>query len=184
MPFRVPEYESAFRRFVERTVDALAEADPILGQVQRVKSSGPLDFAPAQPGPTRRDSMGRDSTEQQVVEAQLIGAELAGEIQSLLDTDVGAFQASVAAAAEGYIREAKALMYAEISRAAQAEGNVVDLGGEPLNWDRVLDMYEQVRWGAQRQFRQVRQPFGQRRARERFCRQLFSCCRSQSRTPS
>lgn len=142
MPFRLPQYESAFRRFVERTVDALAEADPILGQVQRVKSSGPLDVAPAGDGSTEPASM-----EQQVREAQLIGAELAGDIQSLIDTDVDAFQDSVAAAGEAYIRQAKALMYTEISRVARAEGNIVDLGGEALSWDRVLDMYEQVRWG-------------------------------------
>jgi hypothetical protein len=123
MLFQQPEYEAAFRRLVEREVDAYVNADPILSRINRVRIPGPVAVQAGQ-APAR--------------ETERVGAEIQAAGQAVLDGDPVVLKELIASAAEQYMRAIKMMAYSQARK--------LNPNGQPLTWDLIIDFWEQEDW--------------------------------------
>lgn len=131
--FKLIEYAVAERRFIGRTLDALARArDPLLARVQVERTSR-----------MPRTQITTDSGEVIEQEPVEIRTKLTQSPEDIIDGKLEALLVSLDQAAEEYSEQFGRHFYGQLSRITEATGNVVDAAGRPF-FDSLYEMYEKI----------------------------------------
>ena len=132
----VPEYDRAARRFLDLAIRAMMRAkDPFYAQLRFVE----VEHVPAaQP---RTDSDGDGTLGYQAIDLVASFVLSQGEIvQGRLD---GVYLA-VDTIADQMLSGFMSAMFSHVARVCDAAGNTIDYSGRPLDWDLLIDAFEQT----------------------------------------
>ncbi len=141
MPFELTEYERAFVAFLSQATDALVDEDPVLGQIKRVKTSGPLaSKLESEPGPPTEPPSEDKAV---VLDAQLIQVEHEHDVPALMNGDAESLQAAIAAGADSVIQQQKTILYEHVELLGARAGRRVQARGRDLAQPR-MDSHQQT----------------------------------------
>lgn len=131
------ELDRAMVRFVSEAVDARMAEDPILGRLRRL----PL------PEGVTGVSVEVDQT---AVDSPSIPLSHGDSVMSddMIQGNFEELHRIVLNMAESFLDQYLPGLFQHIDTAVESVGNSLDLSGEELSWDRILDAYELVEWTA------------------------------------
>ena len=131
-----PDYMEAASEFFRDAVNStMTQLDPNYGALRRV---------PMPEGVSSISVQVADSETPSPVVAMSQPVEVVRD--DVIAGNLEAFHNIVAAVAGSHLETFMTAFYAHLGDAVAAVGNSVDLSGEKLAWDRILDLYEQIEW--------------------------------------
>jgi hypothetical protein len=137
VPFRLPEYEDAYKRFAGDALDALARArDPLLREIRVERVSG----APAS-RIVARDGMDVD------LSSSPIGTEHSIDFPDVVAGDLERLVIEVDRGSEQLTKQMADQLFEVLGKVTAATGNVLDAKGAKFSWDLVLECLEMTEWG-------------------------------------
>jgi hypothetical protein len=132
--FALHEHESATRRFISNTINALIRAkDPVLSTIPTVRTDRILGT---------QNTMGSG----EVVDGPPMESAMTLTIQTkdVVEGDIGGFIASLDAAAEEGVGPLVRQIFDRIGKLAQGAGTSIHAAGAPVSWDLVLRGFEVI----------------------------------------
>lgn len=130
-----PELDRAMVRFVSEAVDARMAEDPILGKLRRLPLPEGVVGVSVEVDQTSLDSPSI---------ALSHGASVMTD--DLIQGNFEELHRIVLDMAESFLGQYLPGFFQHIETAVESVGNSLDLSGEDLSWDRILDAYERVEW--------------------------------------
>jgi len=129
-----PELDGAMLRFVSDAVDSQMAEDPIYGQLRRM----PL------PEGVTAVSVEVDQT---TVDSPPVPMQHSNSLTTdFVDGNFEELHRIVLEMAESFLEQYLPAFFQHVETAVETVGNSLDLSGEKLGWDRLLDAYELVEW--------------------------------------
>lgn len=133
---QTPDYNDAVENFVQRGVQALmSAANPIYGSLRHARL--PEGVAGVR---VEVDDVAISSPTVHMQEMVEISRE------DVVSGNLNRFHEVLAQIANSHLQQFMVRFFEYVGDAAEAVGNSVDLDGQSLTWDHVLDWYQQVEW--------------------------------------
>lgn len=131
-----PELDHAMVHFVSDAVDARMAEDPIYAQLRR---------RPLPEGVTGASV----EIEQIALDSPSVPMEHSDSVTTadMVEGNFEELHRIVLAMAESFLDQYLPAFFQHVETAVESVGNSLDLSGEELGWERILDAFEQVEWG-------------------------------------
>ena len=130
----MPEYAHAYVQFLAGAYAGFLEADPVLGKIEQVPTTGTLDHAYV---------AGDGST--MTTEGAVVRVEHAITWDAVIDGDLDDLTTSIGAGALQCVEQHLAYLVEYVQSLTQQTGNVVDAKGM-ATWDAILAAFDKVEW--------------------------------------
>jgi hypothetical protein len=127
----IPAYDHALHDFMTSVVEGMRGVDPLLGVI-RSRQSGHAGPVRNVPGPEPVDHVLTTFEDEVAIHKDVIRG-----------TDVEQFITIIVDVARKYLEAMGATFFQTVSQITEATGNSIDVGGQPLSWDLILDGLEQ-----------------------------------------
>ncbi len=137
MPFKVPEYDSAFRSFFGEAVHELAAARSGL------VSEMPIEESPGALGSVIQDREGNDVD----LSSKAVQMEITLDANDVRDGDPEALLLLIDSVSEQLSGGLDRSMLGFLEKVTDATGNVVDAGGKKFSFELYMEMLEKVELG-------------------------------------
>lgn len=131
-----PELDHAVARFVSDAVDACMAEDPIFAQL------------PRRPLPEGVTGVSVE-VQQSALDSPVVTMEHFDSVTTadFVEGNFEELHRVIFDIAESFLGQYLPAFFQHLETAVESVGNSLDLSGEELGWERVLDAYEQVEWG-------------------------------------
>lgn len=131
-----PDYDDAVAEFYRTAINStMAEMDPDYGALRRLPMPEGVSTISVQVA-------GTDTPSPQVEMSQVVEVER----EDVVNGNLEKVHEIISTVAASHLETLMPAFWGHIDTAVSAVGNSVDLSGEGLTWDRILDMYEQIEW--------------------------------------
>lgn len=131
-----PELDRAMVRFVSDAIDARMAEDPIFARLRRLPLPEGVTGVSVEVDQTALDSPSVPMAHSDSVTTA-----------DMVEGNFEELHRIVLEMAESFLGQYLPALFQHVETAVESVGNSLDLSGEDLGWERILDAFEQVEWG-------------------------------------